>query len=128
MVNTSLRSSVNLERIGALLRLYVAVAVATVAVLAVLSAVAPHQAPRDAWGHAVIVAVFAILLPLRLRSARQGSVPALRAVGLIASALFVVNVVEAMLPHFVPLWMRIEMIGIALLMAAIILLVIRERT
>lgn len=78
-------------------------------------------------GHAIIVTLFAVLLPLRLRAARRGSLGALRAVGLIASALFLVNVVEASIPGFVPVWMRLEMVGIAVLMAAVIGLVIRER-
>jgi hypothetical protein len=70
MVNTSGGDPINLERINLLLRVYLLVAFATVGILAVLSAVAPHEAPRDTWVHAVIVAVFAVLLPLRLRSAR----------------------------------------------------------
>lgn len=106
---------------------YVVIALGTVAVLGILSAAAPHLATRDAWVHAVIVAVFAVILPLRLRAARAGSVGALRAVGLISAALFLVNVVEALIPGLFPLWLRIEMIGIAVLMAGVILLVERER-
>lgn len=102
-------------------------AVATVAALAILSLTSPREAPREAWGHAVIVAAFAVLLPLRFRSARRGSVAALRAVGVIAAALLLVNVIEALLPHFVPGWMRVEMFGIAVLMVLIIVLVVRER-
>ncbi|MCC3314163.1 hypothetical protein [Nocardia africana] len=102
MVNKSSTASIELERLGVLVRVYLGIALATVVALAVLSAAAPHEAPREAWGHAVIVAVFAVLLPLRLRSARRGSVAALRAVGLIAAALFLVNVVEALLPHSSP--------------------------
>ncbi|MEC3953929.1 hypothetical protein VMT65_12910 [Nocardia sp. CDC153] len=116
-----------MRRIGILLRIYLVVAVATLGVLTALSAFAPQQAPRDAWVHAVIVAGFAIVLPLRLRSARRGSIRGLRAVGLIAAVLIIVNVVEAMLPDFVPVWMRVEMIGIAVLMAAVVGLVVRER-
>ncbi|MBF6148709.1 hypothetical protein [Nocardia nova] len=127
MVDKSPARSIELERLSVLVRGYVGTALATVAALAILSAVAPHEAPREAWGHAVIVAVFAVVLPLRFRSARRGSVAALRAVGLIAAALFLVNVVEALLPHFLPGWMRVEMLGIAVLMALMILLVVRER-
>jgi hypothetical protein len=123
MVNT-IPVSRNLAAANSVVRVYLAVAVAT---LGVLSAAALRQAPREAWGHAIIVAVFAVVLPLRLRAARRGSLGALRAVGLIASALFLVNVVEASVPGFVPIWMRIEMVGIAVLMAAVIGLVIRER-
>lgn len=126
MVN-KLNSSRHLVTARVLVHVYVLVAVVTLAVLAVLSAAVPRQAPGEAWGHAIVVAVFAVLLPLRLRAARAGSVGALRAVGLIASALFLVNVVEASVPGFVPVWMRIEMIGIAVLMAVVIGFVIRER-
>ena len=114
-------------RIGALLRVYVVVVLATVAALIVLSVVSPDRATPDAWVHAVIVAVFAAVLPLRWRAAARGSVAALRAVGLIAAALFLVNVVEAMWPGLFPVWMRIEMIGIAALMLAVVLSVVRER-
>ena len=72
------------------------------------------------------MAVFAVLLPVRLRAVQRGSVAALRAVGLISSALFVANVVEAAIPGFVPVWMRIEMVGIAALLAVVLGLVIRE--
>lgn len=103
-----------------------AVAVATLGVLAVLSAAAPRQAPREAWGTRSSWRCS----PWYCRCGcgpRRGSLGALRAVGLIASALFLVNVVEASVPGFVPIWMRIEMVGIAVLMAAVIGLVIRER-
>ena len=59
-------------------------------------------------------------LPLRMRSARSGSRWALRAVGLIAAVLLLVNVVEALVPEMFPVWMRIEMIAIAALMAAVV--------
>ena len=97
------------------------------AALLVLSLAAPQQAPSEAWGHAVVVAVFAVLLPARFRSARRGSVGALRAVGIIAAVLFLVNVVEALLPGFVPPWMRVEMVLVAALMLGVIGLVVKER-
>src|SRR3954466_13784716 len=65
---------VPLTAIRAVVWTYVAIALGTIAVLALLSAVAPHQATQEAWVHAVIVAVFAVVLPLRLRAARAGSV------------------------------------------------------
>lgn len=110
-----------------LLRIYLVVAVGTVAALGALSVTAPRQAPRDAWVHAVVVAVFAGLLPIRLRAARRGSTAPVRTVGLIASALFLADVVEAALPDFVPVWMRIEMVAVAGMMAAVVGLVIHER-
>jgi hypothetical protein len=45
--------------------------------------------------------------------------------GLIASVLFVVNVVGALIPGFFPTWMRIEMVGLAAQLAAVGLLVVR---
>jgi uncharacterized membrane protein YccF (DUF307 family) len=51
------------------------------------SVVAPDLASGHAWGHAIIVLVFAVLLPLRLRSAREGNRSGLRAVGTISGAL-----------------------------------------
>lgn len=127
MVNNISKPSVNVRRIALVVRVYIAVVAATLVALAVLSAVDPGQATQEAWIHAAIVAVFAVLLPLRLRSAATGSVRGLRAVGLIAAALLLVNAVEAAAPGLFPVWMRVEMIGIALLMAGVILLVVRER-
>jgi hypothetical protein len=127
VTKSSAPARVPLTAISAVVWTYLAIALGTIAVLALLAAVAPHQATQEAWVHAAIVAVFAVVLPLRLRAARAGSVGGLRAVGLIAAALFLVNVVEAMLPVLFPLWMRVQMIGVAVLMLVVVLLVIRER-
>ncbi|HLI36445.1 MAG TPA: hypothetical protein VKV80_03795 [Streptosporangiaceae bacterium] len=106
---------------------YVVIALGTLAALGIMSAAAPRMATQQAWVHAVIVAVFAVVLPLRLRPARSGSLSALRAIGLISAVLVLVNVVEVLIPGLFPLWMRVVMIGIAVLMAGVILLVARER-
>ncbi len=111
---------------GVLVVVYVAVVLGTIVSLGILSATAPPQATTEAWVHAVIVAVFAVLLPLRLRPARLGSRGGLRAVGLISAALFLVNVIEVFIPGLFPVWLRVVMVGIAVLMAALIGLVIRE--
>lgn len=103
---------------------YLGLTIATVIGLAILSAVAPRHATTEAWVHAVIVAVFAVVLTLRLRAARAGNGRALRAVGIIAAVLLVANVIEAASGLF-PGWMRIEMIIIAVLMAVILVLVVR---
>lgn len=113
--------------IAIVIGIYVAVVVGTIAALVALSVTGSHLATQDAWGHAVIVAVFAVVLPLRARAARAGSPAALRAVGLISAVLFLVNVIEAMIPGLFPLWMRAEMIGIAVIMAVVITLVALER-
>ena len=125
MVNTVARSSatVNLERAVAL---YVTVVVGTLVALVVMAVTAPSLAPAEAWGHAVIVAVFAVLLPVRLRSARRGSGTALPAIVVITVVLAVVNLVEASLAVF-PTWMRVEMVGIAALMVVAGLLAVRAR-
>jgi hypothetical protein len=111
---------------GVLVRLYLAVVLGTVVALGVLSVVAPAQATPDAWVHTVIAAVFAVLLPLRLRAAGSGSRSGLRAVGLISAVLFMVNVIEVMIPGLFPVWLRAVMVGIAVLMAVVIGLVVRE--
>ena len=128
MVNiNALGAQHRLRAIAILVGIYVAIVLGTVATLGILSATVPHLATRDAWVHAVIVAVFAVILPLRLKAARAGSPGALRAVGIISAVLFLVNVIEVLIPGLFPLWMRAEMIGIAVVMAAVMLLVIGER-
>jgi hypothetical protein len=128
MVNTDqLERAPRAPGLVAVTRAYVVVAVGTVVALGVLAAVAPSLATQDAWGHAVIVAVFAVVLPLRVRAARRGSLSALRAVAIISAVLFLVNVVEAAVPDLFPTWMRIEMVAIAVLMATSVLLVVRAR-
>ncbi|MGI8680355.1 MAG: hypothetical protein ACR2LX_17040 [Jatrophihabitans sp.] len=128
MVNTSWNArSGGLDRVARLVAVYVVVVLATIAALAVLSRTDSDQATADAWVHAVIVGVFAVVLPVRLRAARRGSRRAVVAVGIIATVLLVVNVVEALIPGLFPIWMRIEMAGIAVLMAAVAVLVLRRR-
>ena len=127
MVNTTkMRAQERLRAIAVVVGAYVAIVLGTVATLGILSATAPHLA-AGCVVHAVIVAVFAVVLPLRLRTARAGSPGALRAVGIISAGLFLVNVIEVLIPGLFPLWMRAEMIGIAVVMAAVMLLVFGER-
>jgi hypothetical protein len=38
-----------------------------------------------------------------------------------------VNVIEVLIPGLFPLWMRAVMVGMAVVMAAVMLLVVRER-
>jgi hypothetical protein len=119
--------TVGLRRATPLIAGYVAVVVATLVALAVLSGTDPSQATGDAWVHAVIIGVFAVLLPLRLRAARRGRPRAAGAVLVIAAVLVVVNLVEALIPALFPTWMRIEMVGIAALMAAVVLILLPGR-
>lgn len=126
MVKTVVRDgAASLRASGVLVWSYVVIVALTLVTLLVLSAVAPPDASANAWGHAVVVAVFAVVLPLRLRGARAGKRAAVRALGLIAAVLFLVNVVEALIPSFVPGWMRLEMVVIAVLMVGIVLDVTR---
>ena len=127
MVNNSSGQADELKSINALVKIYIAIVFGTLAALIVLSASAPHLVTSDAWGHEVIVTLFAVLLPLRLKAARGGSADALRAVGIIAAVLAVVNLVEALLPDLFPPWMRIEMVVIATLMAILVALVVSKR-
>lgn len=127
MVNKSrpAREAPALPRVTVLVGIYLGVVVLTLAALAVLSVVAPDQATDHAWGHAIVVAGFAVLLPLRLRSAQRGRRGAVRAVGIIAAVLLLANAVEALLPGFVPEWMRVQMIVVALLMLGVVVDVVR---
>lgn len=104
---------------------YVALTAATVLTLVILSFVESDLATGHAWGHAIIVLVFAVLLPMRLRAARAGKRSGLRAVGIISGALVVVNMVEGVLPGFFPTWMQVEMFCVAALMVANVTLVAR---
>ncbi|MFJ1544215.1 hypothetical protein [Streptomyces sp. NPDC088246] len=106
---------------------YVLVALGTLVALAVLAVAAPHLATDEAWGHAVIVAVFAIVLPVRTRAALKGSPSGLRALTIIGCVLLVVNLVEAALPGVFPAWMRGEMLVIAAMMLTLAILSIRVR-
>lgn len=114
-----------LRNASLLVRAYLILTAATIAALVVLAFTVPHLATSDAWGHAIAVGVFAVVLPLRLRHAQGGNRGAIRAVGIIAAVLFLVNVTEALIPGFVPYWMRIEMVVVALLMAGVVLDVVR---
>ncbi|MFI0901331.1 hypothetical protein [Streptomyces sp. NPDC020983] len=116
-----------LNAVGVLVAVYAAGMAGTVVTLGILAAAAPGQATREAWGHAVIVTVLAFLLLLRLRSARAGSVRAVRALGVVAGVLLVANAVEASLPGTFPGWMRVEMAAVALLMAALLGVMWRQR-
>ena len=111
MVNTPLHTSTTV------VRAYVALTAATVLTLVLLSFVAPQLATGHAWGHAIIVVMFAVLLPLRMRAAREGKRSGLRAVGIISGALVAVNLLEGVLPGFLPTWMRVEVFSIAAIMA-----------
>lgn len=115
-----------LRAASGVLGIYVAVTAGTIVALAVMSSVAPSLVTGEAWGHALIVAVFAIVLPLRMRAARRGSVRGLASVAVIAAVLVVVNVAEAALPGAFPGWMRIEMAAIAVLMAVLASLAARS--
>src|SRR4051794_13481098 len=126
MVNSAVRAKpVELRGLTVVVGTYVAIAVGTLLALALLQATVPGLAPQEAWIHAVIVVVFAALLPMRLRAALAGSKSGLRAVGIIATVLLVANVVVSLIPHLLPTWMRVEMIAIALLMGIAVLLVAR---
>ena len=117
----------SLRATTSLIGLYIVIVVATIVALSVMSTMDSHLATPDAWVHAIIVAVFAAILSLRLRAANRGSRDAVRAISIIAGVLLAVNVIEAAIPGLFPTWMRIEMIGIATLMAATLASVITSR-
>ncbi len=119
------RELVPLAWVRRLVGAYVVVALGTLVVLGVMAAVAPSAATAEAWGHAVVVAVFALVLPLRTRAAFKGSRAGLRAVTVIGCVLAVVNLVEAVLPGVFPPWMRVEMVVIAAMMLTLAALSVR---
>ncbi|MFJ4434640.1 hypothetical protein [Streptomyces sp. NPDC088923] len=125
MVNSEAHAPQQLGAVSVLVGVYAAAMVGTIVVLAVMASMAPEEATDEAWGHALIVMFFAILLLVRLRSARSGSTRAVRALGIIATAVLVVNLVEAALPGVFPGWMRVEMMAIALWMSVLLILVRR---
>lgn len=127
VTHTELSPDRDLDIVARLVWTYVGCVAATIVALAFLSAVAQDQATDEAWGHAIVVAFFAVLLPLRLRAARAGSRRARIAVGVIGTALLVVNLVEAAIPGFFPPWMRVEMIAIAAVMGVVAFLALRRR-
>lgn len=121
------RTAGALAQVKWLVGLYVVVVLGTLAALAVMGLAAPSLATSEAWGHAVIVAVFAIVLPLRARAALRGSSAALRALTIIGSVLAIVNLVEGAIPGAFPAWMRVEMLVIAVMMLALVVLSVRAR-
>ncbi|MEU7260953.1 hypothetical protein AB0B21_34880 [Streptomyces rimosus] len=116
-----------LTQVKRLVGAYVVVCLGTLVALAVMTAAAPSSATDEAWGHAAVVAVFAIVLLLRTRAALRGSRAGFRAVTVIGCVLLVVNVVEAALPGVFPPWMRVEMLIIAAMMLALVVLSVRGR-
>lgn len=127
MVNSVVDATpAGLTPITILVRVYVGIVIATLAALTVLSVAGSPEASEEAWVHAVIVSGFAVLLPLRARAAQQKA-RALTAVGVIAAVLVLVNGVEALIPGLFPVWMRVEMAGISVLMAALAVMVVRAR-
>ena len=116
MVNTATELALAAKMVAA----YVLLTIASVVTLVLLSAAGSGQATSEAWGHAVIVAVFSALLPLRLRAARRGSGKAALAVVIMAVVVLAVNLVEAILPHAFPVWMRVEMLAVVVVMATLL--------
>ena len=110
-----------------LVGLYLAIAVVTLVVLGLLSALGSKEATSSAWIHAVIVAFFAALLEMRMRAALRGSRRASVALPIIATVLLIANIIEAAAPGAFPTWMRFEMVAIAGLMGGAIIACIRER-
>lgn len=125
MVNSGSESAAGFLYVRRLVWCYVVIVLATLGVLSVLSSIGSTQATSEAWGHAILVGVFAVVLPVRMGASRRRRAGALRAVGIIAGVLIVVNGVEAVIPHLFPVWMRVEMVGTAMLMGAILISVVQ---
>jgi hypothetical protein len=107
--------------IRVLLAAYLAATVATLVVLAARHADAGF-ATDEAWGHAIVVLVFAALLVPAASRAAQGSRGAYRRLLIVSIVIPVVSVVLVALPHLLPGWMRVEqaVYGVLLLVVAVL--------
>jgi hypothetical protein len=107
--------------IRVLLLVYLAATVATHAVLAVRRDDTAF-ATDEAWGHAIVVLVFAALLVPAASRAARGSRGAYRRLLIVSIVIPVASVVLVALPHLLPEWMRIEQAayGALLLVVAVL--------
>ena len=107
--------------IQVLLVVYLAATVATIGVLAARHADQAF-ATDEAWGHAIVVLVFAALLVPAASRAARGSRGAYRRLLIVSIVLPVVSVVLVALPHLLPGWMRVEQAayGALLLVVAVL--------
>jgi hypothetical protein len=118
--SASVRStSVRFAAIRALTAVYAAATVATVGFLAWRHG-DRAIATDHAWGHAVIVLGFAVLMLSVARHAARGSRRALLRLRIIAVVIPVASLVMVAIPGFLPVWMRIEqaVYGVLLLVIA----------
>ncbi|NKY88153.1 hypothetical protein [Nocardia veterana] len=102
--STKTRQAMTVSRLAAT---YLALGVATVVALAVLSALAPAQVTQQAWVRGVIVAITAILTYVIARRADAGDPRALLRLRIVVVVLLIAfAVVLIFLP--LPLWMVVE--------------------
>jgi hypothetical protein len=113
---TTISSRFRLIRV--LLLAYLAATVGTLGVLAARHADAAF-ATDEAWGHAIVVLVFAALLVPAASRAAKGSRGAYRRLLIVSIVIPVVSVVLVALPHFLPAWMRIEQAGYGVLLLVV---------
>jgi hypothetical protein len=104
-----------------LLLAYLLATVATLAVLAVRHDDAAF-ATDEAWGHAIVVLAFAVLLLPAAARAAAGSRGAYRRLRIVSVVIPAVSVVLVALPHLLPPWMRVEQAayGVLLLVVAVL--------
>jgi hypothetical protein len=107
--------------IQVLLLAYLLATVATLAVLAVRHDDAAF-ATDEAWGHAIVVLAFAVLLLPAASRAAAGSRGAYRRLRIVSVVIPAVSVVLVALPHLLPTWMRVEQAayGVLLLVVAVL--------
>jgi hypothetical protein len=116
---TAIRSRFRTIRV--LLFAYLLATVATIGVLVVR-----HEdrgfATDEAWGHAIVVLVFAVLLVPAAARAARGSRGAYRRLLVVSIVIPVVSVVLVALPDLLPPWMRVEQAayGVLLLVVAVL--------
>ncbi|WP_344983585.1 hypothetical protein [Deinococcus rubellus] len=80
-------------------------------------------ATSEAWTHAGIVCIFAVVLLSVVRRAAAGGRGAYRRLQIVSAVLPVVSLLEAVIPGLFPTWMRVEQLSYAGLLLAVALLV-----
>lgn len=101
-----------------LLATYLAATVATIGVLAARRADTAF-ASDEAWGHAVVVLAFAVLLVPAGSRAAAGSRGAYRRLLVVSVVIPLVSIVLVALPHLLPPWMRIEQAAYGVLLLTV---------
>jgi predicted Na+-dependent transporter len=111
----------------ALVAYYVALSLLALAVLGILSAVAPGQAGAAAWVRGSIVAATGILMFVFATQAVRGSGQGLLRWRIVVIVMVVAIAVVISIPGLLPLWFVLEQIVCGLLLLAVAALILSRR-